>query len=81
MVLFNLFIAYTILGFIFIIFNKKFSYYIYNLILYYTDKLKLSEVFIFKVDNSNRNSMFFLTRSFTILLGIAIISLSLFYLK
>jgi len=81
MALFGLFIGYNFLGLVFIIFNKKLSYYFYNLILYYTDKLKLSEVFIFKVDNTNRNSMFFLTRCFTIFFGVAIILLSLLYLN
>jgi len=75
------FFLYTFFGILLIIFNKDISNVLYNLILYYTDKLKIKELFIFKVDESNRNSMFFLTRAFTVLFGLAIVSACLYFIS
>lgn len=66
--------AYAFIGLLLIIFNKYVSEITYNLVLYFTEKLNLTEVFLFKVDETNKNSMFFLTRSFTIALGLIIFS-------
>jgi len=74
-----LFCAYALLGLVFFILNKKITYIIYNLILYFTNKLNLKEVFIFRIDDYNRNSMFFLMRSFTILFGLLLIATSAYY--
>ena len=75
------FIIYSIIGFLLVIFNKFISELFYNLTLYFTEKINLKEVFLFKVDNTNRNSMFFLTRSFTIAFGIMIIASSIYYIS
>lgn len=71
---------YTFFGFLLIIFSRKIANILYNLILYYTNKLKLNDLFIFKVNSKNRNSMFFLTRSFTFLFGVFIVVFSIYIL-
>lgn len=75
-----IFISYAALGLIFILFNKKISNIIYSLTLYYTEKLRLKDLFLFKVDDNNRNSMYFLTKNITISLGLLIFATSLYYL-
>ena len=72
--------TYIFFGFLLLIFNKQISNLNYKLILFYTNKLRLSEIFIFKVDSHNRNSLIFLTRSFTISFGLLIIGTSSYYL-
>jgi hypothetical protein len=69
---------YVILGFIFIFLNKKIGAWVYKLTLLFTDKLRMSELFIFRIDSKNRDSFFFLTRSFSILFGISIVVLALY---
>ncbi len=73
----TLFVGYAIIGGIFILFNKQIAKINYKLVLFYTDKLNLKAVFLFKIDDTNRNSLFFLTRTFTIFFGIALLTASL----
>lgn len=61
-----------------ILFNRYITDFLYKFTLYLTDKMELKEVFFFKVDHSNRNSMFFLTRTFTIFFGIFLASFSFY---
>ncbi len=74
----TLFMIYSFFGFLIFLFNKKIAHVLYNLVLYFTNRLHISDVFIFRIDDKNRNSMFFLMRSFTILFGLAIISSCLY---
>lgn len=73
--------SYVILGILFIIFNKFIGEWMYKLTLLFTDKLKISELFIFRVDSKNRDSFFFLTRSFSIFFGIFITVLAFYSMK
>lgn len=75
----SIFLAYGIVGLLFIIFNKKIAELNYKLVLFYTNKLNVKDFFIFKIDHNNRDSMFFLTRSFTIFFGIGIFAFSLYH--
>ncbi len=77
---FNIFYLYIFLGILFVLLNKKISNLLYGLILYFTNKLNIEDLFIFRVDNENRNSMFFLMRSFTILFGISLILISFYFI-
>ena len=67
-------IGYSILGLIFILFNKQISDINYKLVLFYTNKLNLKDFFLYKINHKNKDSMRFLTRSFTFLLGLTIFS-------
>lgn len=64
--------AYAFIGLLMVIFNKYVTKITYNLVLYFTEKMDLSHVFIFKVDDTNRDSMFLLTRTFTVSFGLVI---------
>ena len=75
-----LFLGYGILGTLFILFNKQIGDFNYKIVLYYTDKLRLKDWFIFKVDHKNKNSMYFLTRSFSVIFGISILASSIYHL-
>lgn len=77
---FILFGAYAFIGLLLIIFNKYVSEITYNLVLYFTEKLDLQELFLFKIDETNRNSMFSLMRTFTTLFGILIVTTCLYYM-
>ena len=72
--------GYVILGLIFILFNKQIGNLNYKLVLYYTDKLSLKDFWMFKVDDANRNSMFFLTRSFSVFFGLSICASAIYHL-
>lgn len=61
---------YVILGLTIALFNKFFALWIYRLILVFTDKLQVSEMFLFKIDNKNKDTFYFLIRSFCILFGL-----------
>lgn len=69
---------YALLGTMFLLLNKRLATWGYKLSLLYTSKLSLQEVFIFKLDARNKNSMFTLMRTFTISFGLMLISLSLY---
>lgn len=71
---------YLFMGLFFIIFSKKISNFVYNLILMYMNKMNLKDVFLFKVDHSNRDSFFSLARWFIIFFGIAIISFCIYFI-
>lgn len=73
------FYLYIFLGLFFILFSKMISNFIYNLALMYTDKMNLRDVFLFKIDHSNRDSFFSLARGFTIFLGILVISICIYF--
>ncbi len=73
-------ITYAIFGALLIFFNKHISDLNYKLVLYYTNKLHLKDFFIFKINHKNKDSMHFLTRSFTFIFGLAIFLLSVYNL-
>ncbi len=75
-----LYTSYLVIGILLILFNKQIAQINYKLMLYYTDKLNLKDVFIFKVDNTNRNSLFTLTRAFTLILGLFITATCIYFL-
>lgn len=65
-----LYITYIIFGLILAIFNRFFGLWVYRLTLVFTDKLHISDMFIFRIDKKNRDSFYFLMRSFCILFGL-----------
>lgn len=71
---------YIFLGLFLIFFSKKISNFVYNLILMYMNKMNLKDVFLFKVDHSNRDSFFSLARWFIIFFGIGIISFAIYFI-
>jgi len=73
-------IIYGALGLLLVLLNKKISDLNYKLILFYTNKLRLKDLFIFKVNNQNKNSMRLLTRFFTVTFGFMIFMISLYYI-
>jgi len=73
-----IFYGHALIGITLILFSKRITHFTYSLSLYFTGKLNINKVFIFRIDNSNRNSMFFLMRSFTIMFGIFILAGSLY---
>ena len=72
--------GYFFLGIVLLILNKYLADLNYKLILYYTNKLNISEIFIFKVNHKNRDSLFFLTRSFVIFFALSLIATTSYYL-
>lgn len=72
--------SYIFLGLFLILFNRFIGAWVYKFTLLFTDKLKISELFIFRIDSKNRDSFFFLTRSFSIMFGICIIGASFYIL-
>ncbi len=66
------FYSYLLLGLSFVIFNKSIGSWVYKLTLLFTDKLNLSELFVFRIDEKNRDSFFFLMRTFSISFGLMI---------
>lgn len=72
--------SYVLLGLFLIFFNKFIGAWVYKFTLLFTDKLKLSDLFIFRIDSKNKDSFFFLTRSFSIMFGICIIAASFYIL-
>lgn len=76
----NVLIGYVILGLILIIFNKQINNLYYKFVLFYTDKLNLSDLFVFKVNNRNKGSLMLYSRIFMIVFGIIIVLFSLYAL-
>jgi hypothetical protein len=76
-----IFSFYLIVGILILIFNFKFSSFFYNLTLYFTQNLNLSNVYLFKINEKNKDSFFFLMRSFVIIFSLVIISISIYYLN
>ena len=66
-------LVYCFLGLLLVLFSKTISNFVYNIILMYTDKMNLKDVFLFKIDHSNRDSFFKLARWFIIFLGSSLI--------
>jgi len=75
-----LFIGYILLGMFFFLFNKQIGTWVYKLVLLFTDKLLLTNFFLFRINDSNRNSFYFLTRAFSVLFGLALISAAFYIL-
>lgn len=75
-----IFSIYAVVGLCLILFNRQISDFNYKLVLYFTNKLNLDDLFLFKVNHKNRDSMRVLTRTFTITFGLIIFSLSIYYL-
>lgn len=71
---------YLVIGLFFIIFSKNISNFIYNLILMYMDRVNLKDVFLFKVDHSNRDSFFSLARWFVTFLGLFLVSFCAYFI-
>ena len=76
-----IFYSYSILGLIMILFNNIISSFFYNLVLYFTDKLNLKELFLFKINRKNKDSLFSLMRSFIIMFGLMILSFCFYFLQ
>ncbi|MCA9496077.1 MAG: hypothetical protein KC589_03980 [Nanoarchaeota archaeon] len=75
-----IFSIYALIGLMLILFNRQISDFNYKLVLYFTNKLNLDQLFLFRVDHKNRDSMRVLTRTSTICFGLLIFSLSIYYL-
>lgn len=77
---FFFFFLYAFFGFLLVSFYKVIADYLYKLILVYTDKLEVAQLFIFKVDSKNKNSLLFSTRVFTLSFGLAIAMFSAYHM-
>lgn len=75
---YTFFLIYAVLGFLLLLFNKWITYFFYNLILVFTDKVQIDHLFLFKIDNNNKNSMIFLMRAFIITFSLCILLFSLY---
>jgi len=73
-------ISYSIIGLLLVYFNKQISNLNSRLILFYTQKLKLKDFFLFKIDKKNKSSMQLLTRIFTSTFGMTIFFISIYYI-
>ncbi|MFW6286287.1 MAG: hypothetical protein ACOC16_04165 [Nanoarchaeota archaeon] len=71
---------YLLLGILIIIFNGRISSFFYNLVLLYTNQMNLKDIFLFKVNRKNADSLFSVARYFTITLGLMIIVTSLYFI-
>lgn len=78
-----IFWSYVVVGTLLILFSKSISSYIYKMVLVFTNKANLSELFIFKTNKTQRDSFFMLARAFTIIFGLLIATFSIYvlYLK
>jgi len=75
-----IFWTYIILGIILVLFSKKISSIIYNLVLVLTDKTHVSQLFIFKTDKKNIDALFKVAWLITLTFGLVIVSFSLYIL-
>lgn len=75
-----MYVAYFLFGMVLALFNKFFGLWVYRLALLLTDKLQVSDMFLFRVDETNRDSFFFLTRSFCVLFGLMLSFAALYFL-
>ena len=75
-----MFYCYLFLGLLFVIFNSFIGGWVYKLTLLFTDRLKISEFFLFKVNSKNIDSFFFLTRCFSAFFGFFLIAFVLYNL-
>lgn len=64
------FLIYIIIALFFIIFSEKISIFLYRLVLMYTDKLNMKELFYFKVNGVNRDSLFLIAKIVVIVMGL-----------
>ncbi|MDA3855789.1 MAG: hypothetical protein PF569_06000 [Candidatus Woesearchaeota archaeon] len=70
--------SYVGIGTLLILFSKSISSYIYKMVLVFTNKANLSELFIFKTNKTQRDSFFMFARSFTVIFGLLIAFFSLY---
>lgn len=70
---------YAFFGLLLVLFFKKISYIAYNLTLIFTDKLQIDQLFIFKIDNKNKNTLLFIMEAFTLTFGLAIVLFSIYH--
>lgn len=73
-----IFSVYASFGFFMFLFNLKIANFFNNLVLYFTNKLKLKDLFIFRVDNNNKDFMFSLMKFFTITFALCILLFSIY---
>jgi hypothetical protein len=71
---------YAVLGLLIIIFSRLISNFFYNLVLIYTNKMNLNELFIFKIDRNNKDSFYSVAKCFTIMLGMIILISSIYFI-
>ena len=70
----TIYLTYGIMGVLLILFNHKMGEWNYKLALLYTDKLKIQDMFIFRINSKNRDSFFSLTRAISVILGLTFIA-------
>lgn len=68
---------YIIIGVFFVVFYIPISNFFYKLTLLFTNKLRLDNMFLYKIDKTNNDIIYKLARKFTLMLGILIILLTL----
>ena len=78
MIINSIFYIYARIGFLMIVFYKKISEIFYNLSLYFTGKMRLKNLFLFKIDKRNRDVLLFWMETFTISFGLFILLSSLY---
>ena len=76
-----LYILYGIFGLLIMIFHSSISKFFYKLSLLFTDKLKLDNLMLYKVDESNKNILLRIAKRITFFLGamILLIAIGLYF--
>lgn len=74
------FLIYALFGIFLIIFSSFISNFLYNLVLYYTNKVNLKDFFLFKVNHKNKDSLFSLAKYFTCFFGFFLFLVSVYFL-
>lgn len=69
---------YIFLSILLIAYSKPIAAFGYKFILFYTDKLEIKELYVFKITDHNRDSMFLFMRWFVIIFGGFVIAFSLY---
>lgn len=76
----NVLIGYFVLGLLMLIFNQSINKLYYKFVMFYTDKLSINQLFLFKVNHKNKGTILKLTRVFTIAFSSFILLFSAYYL-
>ncbi len=74
------FLSYIIIGSIVLYFSKQISSSFYNIVLIYTNKTKLKDTYLFRVDHKNEKIMFSVARAIIIVYFGILVVMSIYYL-
>lgn len=76
----NIFFYYAILGLFIMLFYRPLSRATYKVVLIFTENLRISQFFLYKVDRTNHDYLFGLARDFTLGLGCILTIVSCIYI-